>query len=96
MTQVDEYDEGHNADESGMPGPGAPTPLSALEVYNSLEIHSLEGALTQYGRGLRDLPSEIFSWSSMEDSTRWSRSRIPREGRLSRSRAYPNKRPARS
>jgi hypothetical protein len=32
MTQLEEYDESHNVDDSMGPGPGAPTPLSALEV----------------------------------------------------------------
>jgi len=32
MTMVEEYDESANADEGSMTGPGAPTPLSALEV----------------------------------------------------------------
>lgn len=29
---AEEYEEGQMGDESGMTGPGAPTPLSALEV----------------------------------------------------------------
>ena len=29
---VEDYDENANADDGGMTGPGAPTPLSALEV----------------------------------------------------------------
>jgi len=32
MTMVEEYDESANVDDGGMTGPGAPTPLSALEV----------------------------------------------------------------
>ncbi|RBQ95640.1 hypothetical protein VDGD_20258 [Verticillium dahliae] len=36
MTQVDDYNENNNGegemDDGGMTGPGAPTPLSALEV----------------------------------------------------------------
>lgn len=32
MTEGEEYDEIHHGDDSGMTGPGAPTPLSALEV----------------------------------------------------------------
>lgn len=28
----EEYDEAQMGEEGGMPGPGAPTPLSALEV----------------------------------------------------------------
>lgn len=33
-----EYDEANTADEGGMTGPGAPTPLSALEVRSELSI----------------------------------------------------------
>jgi hypothetical protein len=32
MSGNEEYDEATNADDGGMTGPGAPTPLSALEV----------------------------------------------------------------
>jgi hypothetical protein len=32
MAAEAEYDEANTADDSGMTGPGAPTPLSALEV----------------------------------------------------------------
>ena len=35
MTQMEEYDDAQNGDES-MTGPGAPTPLTALEVGQAL------------------------------------------------------------
>ena len=31
----DEYDDAQAGEEGGMTGPGAPTPLTALEVYDS-------------------------------------------------------------
>lgn len=33
MAEADGYDESNMGDESQMTGPGAPTPLTALEVY---------------------------------------------------------------
>lgn len=32
MTQIEEFDENQNPEDGGMTGPGAPTPLTALEV----------------------------------------------------------------
>jgi hypothetical protein len=36
---AEEYDENQMADDSGMTGPGAPTPLSALEVKSHQLTH---------------------------------------------------------
>lgn len=35
MADADGYDESQHGDESGMTGPGAPTPLTALEVISN-------------------------------------------------------------
>jgi hypothetical protein len=37
-TMADEYDEVQTGDDGGMTGPGAPTPLSALEVRHPLLV----------------------------------------------------------
>lgn len=49
MTLVsEEYDESANMDESGMPGPGAPTPLTALEVRCNSKWLSHQAAISHY------------------------------------------------
>lgn len=35
MTMVEDYEENVDVEEAGGPGPGAPTPLTALEVRDN-------------------------------------------------------------
>jgi hypothetical protein len=56
----DEYDEAQMGEDGSMVGPGAPTPLTALEVrYLCTEYTRL--LLTCLHRVLLDLPRETFN-----------------------------------
>jgi hypothetical protein len=59
MAGEGEFDE-NNVDEGGMTGPGAPTPLSALEVGHPVRLNGVMDVLTRF-RASPDSRSATFN-----------------------------------
>lgn len=89
---ADEADASQSMDEGGVGGPGAPTPLSALEVCDSFRDQFMATEADEPHRVLQVFQRETFNSLSMAATTLSSQLPTLRGAFSSRSRVSPNKR----
>jgi hypothetical protein len=84
-------------DDGGVSGPGAPTPLAALEVGDpELGLYNSNTYYIGMTRVLLVSRNAIFSFSLMEDTIPWKQSLIRQDVYWNRSRVSRSKRRQRS